>query len=107
MTWNVYYTNDADQDLQDIYSYISNVLLEPVIAKNQTNRIMDAVDSLDNMPLRYRLYEHEPWHLKGLRILPVDNYLIFYLPEEAKNSVAVIRIMYGGRNIEKYLTKLE
>jgi len=107
MTWRVYYTYDAEQDLQDIYSYISNVLLEPVTAKNQTNRIMDAVDSLDNVPLRYRLYEHEPWHSKGLRMLPVDNYLVFYLPEESKNSVVIIRIMYGGRNIEKHLTKLE
>jgi len=107
MMWNVYYTNDAKQDLQDIYSYISYILLEPITARNQTNRIMDAIDSLEHMPLRHRLYEHEPWYSKGLRSFPVDNYLVFYLPEETKNSVAVIRIMYCGRNTQKHLVKTE
>ena len=105
MTWNVYYTDDAVQDLQDIYDYISNVLLEPVIAEKQTNRIMDAADSLNYMPLRYRLYDYEPWRSKGFRILPVDNYLIFYLPEELPGTVAIIRIMYGGRDVKRYLGK--
>jgi toxin ParE1/3/4 len=40
---------------------------------------------------------------KGLRVLPVDNYLVFYLPDESNNIVSVIRIMYGGRDIEKHL----
>ena len=69
----------------------------------QTERIMDAADSLDYMPFRYRLYGNEPWRSKGLRVLPVDNYLIFYLPDESKNTVLIIRIMYGGRDISKHL----
>jgi toxin ParE1/3/4 len=103
MIWEVFYTDDALQDLEDIHDYISLILLEPGIAEKQTNRIMDAADTLEHMPLRYRLYEHEPWHSKGLRVLPVDNYLIFYLPDELKNTVAIIRIMYGGRDIESQL----
>jgi len=54
MTWEVNYTEDAEQDLQDIYVYISHVLLAPGTAEKQANRIMDAVESLDHMPLRYR-----------------------------------------------------
>jgi len=42
-----------------------------------------------------------------LRILPIDNYLAFYLPVEAKMTVAVIRIMYGGRDIEEQLRQTE
>jgi toxin ParE1/3/4 len=34
------------------------------------------------MPFRYQLYEKEPWHSKGLRVLPIDNYLVFYMPVE-------------------------
>ena len=64
---------------------------------------MDAVDSLGHMPLRHRLYDNEPWKTKGLRVLPVDNYLIFYLPDELQGVVAIIRIMYGGRDIERHL----
>jgi len=104
MNWKINYTDDARQDLQSIFEYISLILLEPCIASKQADRIMDAADSLVRMPLRYRLYDKEPWHSKGLRVLPVDNYLIFYLPDEMKNTVAIIRIMYGGRNIESQLS---
>lgn len=107
MIWKVNYTEDAEQDLQSIFDYISDVLLEPVTATNQTNRIMDAADSLDHMPLRYRLYDKEPWQSRGLRVMPVDNYLVFYLPDETKKTVAIIRIMYGGRDIDKHLNVTE
>lgn len=105
MKWKIYYTADADQDLQDIYDYIADTLLEPVTAVKQTTRIMDATDTLENMPFRHRLYDREPWRTQGLRVLPVDNYLIFYLPNESNNTVAVIRIMYGERDIDKHLNK--
>lgn len=101
------YTEDAAQDLQGIFDYISDVLLEPVTAANQTDRIMDAADSLDHMPLRYRLYNKELWRSRGLRVMPVDNYLVFYLPDETKKTVAIIRIMYGGRDIDKHLNATE
>lgn len=105
MVWKVNYTKDAEQDLQDIYDYISDGLLEPTTAANQTNRIMDAVDSLDRMPFRHILYDSELWRTKGLRVLPVDNYLVFYLPNESRSIVTIIRIMYGGRDIEKHLSR--
>ena len=107
MIWKVNYTEDAEQDLQSIFDYISDVLLEPVTAANQTNRIMDAANSLDHMPLRYRLYDKEPWRSRGLRVMPADNYLVFYLPDEIKKTVAIIRIMYGGRDIDKHLNVTE
>jgi toxin ParE1/3/4 len=95
MTWVVDYANSAKQDLRDIYDYIADVLLEPVTAEKQTERIMDAADSLDHMPLRYRLYDKEPWRSKGLRILPVDNYIVLYIPDESNHTVIIIRIVYG------------
>jgi len=107
MTWKVDYTESARQDLHDIYEYIAGVLLEPVIAANQTNRIMDAVDSLDHMPFRYRIYDHEPWRSKGLRILSVDNYLVLYIPDESRNVVTIIRIMYGRRDVEQQLNNTD
>ncbi|MDD3890171.1 MAG: type II toxin-antitoxin system RelE/ParE family toxin [Syntrophomonadaceae bacterium] len=105
--WKVVYSEQAERDLHNIFEYIAFSLLEPEIAKNQSRRIMDAVAKLNKMPLRYPLYEREPWHSKGLRVLPVDNYLVFYLPVETKTTVAVIRIMYGGRDIEEQLRQRE
>ncbi|MGN7471532.1 type II toxin-antitoxin system RelE/ParE family toxin [Brevibacillus composti] len=103
--WKVVYTERAENDLRGIYEYIAYSLLESEIARKQTKRIMEAAAKLNEMPFRCRLYEKEPWHSKGLRVLPVDNYLVFYLPIEDRETVAIIRIMYGGRNIEKQLSK--
>ena len=103
MIWDVSYTNTAEQDLQGIYDYIADVLLEPCTAEEQVNRIMDAADSLEHMPMRHRLCDYEPWRSRGLRVVPVDNFLIFYLPDESQYAVAIIRIMYNRRNIEEHL----
>ena len=64
---------------------------------------MKEIRSLEKMPLRYQLYDTEPWHSQGLRFFPVNLYLVFYLAEEADHTVTVIRIMYGGRDISKQL----
>ena len=105
MIFSVVYSSEARQDLRDIYEYIAQELLEPDTAAGQTNRIMKAARSLEQMPMRHRLYEEEPWHSQGLRFLPVDNYLIFYLPDETNNIVNIIRIMYGGRDVKRQLSE--
>ena len=103
MIFDVSYSAEARQDLRDIYEYIAYELLVPETAARQAERIMKAARSLEQIPMRYRLYEREPWHSQGLRVLPVDNYLVFYLPDETNATVSIIRIMYGGRDIENQL----
>ena len=99
MSWDIVYTAQARQDLRDIYEYIAFELLAPENAAGQTQRIMKTIRSLEEMPMRHQLYGEEPWHSRGIRFLPVDNYLIFYLPEEPQNTVNIVRIMYGGRDV--------
>lgn len=101
--WLVQYTNRSVADLESVYEYIAFELQEPAIAQNQVSRIMNSIDSLDQMPFRYRLYDREPWYSKGLRVIAVDNYVVFYLPNEETKTVSIVRIMYGGRNIEAEL----
>jgi toxin ParE1/3/4 len=103
MIWKVGYAESARQDLRDIREYIADILLEPVVAAKQIRRIMDAADSLDHMPLRHRLYDKDPWCSRGLRVMPVDNYVVLYLSEESRHIVTIIRIIYGGRDIGKHL----
>lgn len=101
------YTAGARCDLRDIYEYIAYELLAPEAAAGQTQRIMKEIRVLEEMPMRFRLYGEEPWHSEGLRFFPVDNYLVFYLPDETQNTVNIIRIMYDGRNIRKQLSETE
>ena len=106
MNWAVEYSARARQDLRDIYEYIAYELLDRDTASRQIGRIMKEIRSLEKMPLRYRLYDEEPWHSQGLRFFPVNHYLVFYLTGEADRTVTVIRIMYGGRDISKQLNEI-
>lgn len=104
MSYKIIYTKEAERDLTGIFEYIAINLLVPETAKEQARRIMRAIDGLNELPGRHKLYEDAPWHSKRLRILPVDNYLVFYLVLEEGNTVALVRIMYSGRNIEQQLS---
>ena len=104
MGYRIIYTEESEQDLINIYRYIAINLSVPQTAKKQTDRIMDAINGLDEMHLKHKLYQNEPWHSKGLRVLPVDNYLVFYVVVEEEKLVAIVRIMYGGRNVELQLS---
>jgi toxin ParE1/3/4 len=77
--------------------------MEPVIAEKQYTRIEKAVYTLDQMPERFRRYEKEPWRSRNLRVMPVDNYSVFYTVNNKKRVVTVIRVLYGKRNIEREL----
>ena len=104
MKWTVNYTNAAEQDLRSIYDYIATTLCAFDTAKNLVRQIMEEIASLDEMPKRYAKYDKKPWKDRGLRFFSVKNYVIFYLTNEKTKTVYIIRIMYGGRDIEKQLS---
>ncbi len=101
--YSVHYTPLSLRDLKDIYYYIAFELKEPIVAKKQTKRIKDTVKGLSSMPNRFAVLEFEPFLSPGVRKMPVDNFLVFYQVNESSKSVTVIRIFYGGRDIEKLL----
>ena len=103
MTWKIRYTDKARRDLRNIMEYVSYDLLEPETAKNLLRRIMGEIERLDTMPLRYPLFHEEPWRGRGLRFFAVGNYLVFYTPEEKSCTVYIVRVIYGGRNIQEQL----
>jgi len=100
MTWGVLLSDNAKRDLREIRDYIANDLRVPETAGELIVRILKAAHSLAFMPFRHRIYETEPWHSIGVRVLPVDKYLILYLPDETKKTVEIIRVVYGRRNME-------
>ena len=103
MRWSILYSAKAKEDLQSIFEYISDALFEPDTAAKQIRTIMGEISSLNEMPMRYRLYEVEPWDSRGMRIFPIGKYVVLYQPDESVSVVNIVRIMYGGRNISKQL----
>lgn len=65
----------------------------------------NAISKLEHIPEKYRRCEREPWRSRGLRVFPVDNCLVFYIPDMETKIVTVIRVMYGGRDVDKELER--
>ena len=70
--------------MRGIFEYIAFELQSPENAIGQLDRLEEQILSLDTMPERYRKYEKEPWKSRGLRVLPVDNYVVLYIPDSVK-----------------------
>lgn len=101
--YKVEYSVDAVNDLREIYTYIANELLVSDTAVAQVSRIRKAIRSLDSMPARCALVEWEPWHSMKMHQLSVDNFIAYYQVDDEKLAVTVVRVFYGGRDIEKIM----
>lgn len=98
--YRVEYSQEALVDIKSIYTYISQILHAPLTARRQVNRIRKEIRDLEAFPTRYMLVEWEPWASMKMHRLPVDNYVVFYLVDEQAMAVKIVRIVYGGRNLE-------
>jgi len=98
--YTVMYSPEALDDLKEIYAYIAVTLLAPETAERQIGRIRKEIRSLDFMPLRYVRVEWEPWRSMKMHRLPVDNFVVYYTVDDSTFTVTVIRIFYGGRDVE-------
>ena len=103
MIYEVELSEQADSDLRGIFEYIAFELQSPGNASGQLDRLEEQILSLDTMPERYRKYEKEPWKSRGLRVLPVDNYVVLYIPDSDKKFVRILRVMYAGGVIDNQL----
>lgn len=103
MKYKIIFSENAKKDLMSIVRYISDELLEPNIAEKLLNRILKAIKSLDEFPNRHRLCDYQKWKNKGFRVLPTENYIVFYIPDESNQIVKIYRIIYGKRDIENQL----
>ena len=96
MSWNIEIADAAYEDLRNIYSYIAIELRSPNDARNVLRRILAQIATLDEMPERFRPYPREPLSSRGVRVMDVGNYCVYYLPKDGVVSVG--RILYCKRN---------
>ncbi len=105
MNYAVEISAQAEADLRGIFEYIAFELRSVQNATGQLTRLEENIYSLAQMPERYRRYEKEPWLSRNMRLMPVDNYCVFYIPNHETSVVTIVRVMYGGRDIEAELAR--
>ena len=103
MIYEVRLMEQAKYDLRGIYEYLAFEKQEPEIALKLRNRIVTKLSVLGENPEKYALYQEEPWKSRGLRRINLENYCGFYLV--AEKHVHVLRILYGGMDIDAQLKR--
>ena len=91
MSYEVTLTPEAKRDLREIYRYIAVDLQSEQNANGQLDRLEENILKLDEMPERFRVYDREPWRNRNLRVMPVDNYLVFYIPDHRHGAPHHVR----------------
>jgi len=103
MIYKVQLAEQAKRDLRGIYEYFAFARQEPRLGKKITQRIIEKLMALNEMPHKYPVYQEEPWKSMGLRQVFAGSYCCFYLITEAK--VQVTRIMYGSMDLSAALSE--
>ena len=97
MNYQVFLTAHAENDLNAIYSYISDTLFSPEAAAHTCTAIEEAVLSLGQYPERYGCLPFEPERSAEIRTLPVRNYVVFYQIRD--KAVFILRILYSRSDL--------
>jgi len=100
MSYSIGYSPEAYEDLRSIYKYIALDLLSDANAKSQIKRLGKAIRGLDIFPEGHTRVDWEPWSSLGMRYLPVDNYIVYYLTDNESMTVLIVRVFYSGRDVK-------
>ncbi|WP_248925787.1 type II toxin-antitoxin system RelE/ParE family toxin [Paenibacillus hamazuiensis] len=101
--YNIAISEPAEFDIRGIAEYIALELKEPLTAENMISGIGEAIFELEQFPYRYPLVKDEKLASQGIRMLPVGNYIVFYVISESNDSIVVTRILYGKREWNMFL----
>jgi len=85
----------AYRDLDGIYNYIANTLMEPDVALGIVDNIEAAILSLDVMPYRCPERKIGLFAGQGYRQLLIGNYTALYRVDEERKLVVVVTIRYS------------
>ena len=85
----------AYRDLDGMYAYIAETLIEPGIAAKLVDSLEEAIYSLEFMPKRGALRKTGAYANKGYCQLFVGNFTVLYRIEEVKKRVLIVTIRYS------------
>ena len=96
--YEIEFTEDARDEIREIYEYISKNLVNKEAAKRLMRKMRNSVMDLAESPRLYAKIEKKDRMKKEFRRIVVDNYIILYKIDENKKTVYISHMYYGKRN---------
>jgi len=101
MKYKLHFSDNALQDLDEIWDYILIELCNPMAAVKIVNQIIDKTMQLEEFPKKGALLSTVTSMTSDYRFLTSGNYLVFYRVEA--NAVYVDRVLYNRRDYMRIL----
>ena len=98
MSYDLHITATAERDLISAADCIEFVLLNPRAAEELLEEAEKEIAALAEFPERYPPVDDPVLKNWGIRLLPVKNYMVFYVVSEEQRRVHIVRFLYGKRN---------
>jgi len=96
----------AQNDLNEVLLYIEQELSNSKAAKDLADELFVKIDNIREFPLSGRVVDNEFFIDQTLRKFIVGKYIVFYKVNQEAKTIIIVRIVYGGRNIDEILKTL-
>ncbi len=93
----------AEQDLENIISYLKYSLAGDIIADKYKILFKQELKNLENIAESMPILDENLTGHKNIRKVNVRNYIIFYIVDEENSKALVLRIGHAFMDWEKYL----
>ncbi len=103
MDYKLEITELANQDLDNIVSYIAVQLANPQAAADFLDETEKCYDNLKRMPQMYAKCRDLKLEKEGYRKAVIKNFVLIYKVRADINTVVVLRFFYGARDYEKLI----
>lgn len=98
MSYNIYITATAERDILRAADHIEFTLKNPTAADHLLDAVTEQINSLGDMPEKFRLVDDPVLASWKIRFVIVNNYLAFYTIDKGKQLVIVVRFLYQKSN---------
>lgn len=105
-SFDILVTQDAENDLKNIRDYIASNISKKTSARI-INIIKFNIERLSLFPRFAPVVKYEPWNSLGVRRIVVKNFLIYYRADLEKNTVYILKVIYGKCNQQTVLEQID
>ncbi len=98
MSYIIHITATAERDIMLAADHIEFNLKNPSAADHMLDIATEQINSLADMPKKFRLVDDPVLASWGIRFVIVNNYLAFYTIDEEKQMVIIVRFLYQKSN---------
>ena len=99
-------TQTAKDDLDSIVNYMAVDLASPKAAASFIDKVLSTADNICIFPESGSRVDNDFLKNANIRFKVIGNYTLYYLPDFTNKTCTILRVVYGGRNLNGIINNL-